>query len=372
MAKTQKKKSKIDLTASHREAAEKEATPIRVSDLFLDPENPRLAETSHTKSQASIQKVLEKEFDLQPIMDSLYRNGFFWEEPLLAVKEKINEKGNPVHVVIEGNRRLAALKFIHENPARFPDANLRADLEEVPVIVRTDREETLSFVGFRHITGIMPWESAAMAQYALRIVNGGNTIEHVADLIGDTTRKIRRLIRTQSIIEHAKEIGLTPDDAAKKFFFSYLLTATDGTNAQNWLNLKVDDTKGTVSKIDDKNLEKLWSWLYGSKEQQINPVIGESRQISKLTKILSAKEAVKELEKTRNLDRAHALTTSREQYSAEVLSEVRNLLQDLFSTISPDGPLEGKKELSDYLSTSKNEYKKIENILKGIKPLINI
>src|SRR6267142_4967815 len=106
-----------------------------------------------------------KDFDLQPLIDSMYQNGFFWEEPLVAVQEPVAElNGKKGLVVIEGNRRLAALKTIHQHPELSSDDAARPRLEKVPVIERDDRKETLAFVGFRHITGIVPWESAAKAQ----------------------------------------------------------------------------------------------------------------------------------------------------------------------------------------------------------------
>ena len=55
----------IDLAAYKRDPEEKQIQEKLVSELHLDPKNPRLAEVMHTGTQASIQKVMEKEFDLQ-------------------------------------------------------------------------------------------------------------------------------------------------------------------------------------------------------------------------------------------------------------------------------------------------------------------
>src|ERR1041385_8593253 len=174
MAKKKPSKPAIDMTAYKRTADEKQMHEIAVDQLYLDPKNPRLAETPHTGTQAALQEVLEDEFDLQPLKDSLYRNGFFYEEPLVGVMEPLDElKGKKVMIVIEGNRRLAALKSILSNPTKFPDAAARKRLEKVPIVVRDDRDETLPFMGFRHITGLVAWESAAKAQYALHLIKGG-------------------------------------------------------------------------------------------------------------------------------------------------------------------------------------------------------
>ena len=240
---------KTVLAAYTRSAKEKRPEERSVEEeLFLDPKNPRLADTGHTGTQASILRVMEREFDLQPLIDSMYRSGFFWEEPLVAVREPLPElKGKKVLHVIEGNRRLAALKTILHNPDQFPNAEARNRLKKVPVIERDDRVETLAFVGFRHITGIVPWEAAAKAQYAHGLVKGGHTLEEIAQLIGDKTRDIARWVRTQSLVEHAHELGLREDDAAKAFYFSYLLTSTDAPGTKKWLEMKESASSGLVT-----------------------------------------------------------------------------------------------------------------------------
>jgi len=360
---------RIELAAYKRDAEEKQIQEKLVSELHLDPKNPRLAGESHTGTQASIQKVMEKEFDLQPIKDSLYRNSFFYEEPLVAIPEPLPEFGSkPVLVVVEGNRRLAALKSILENPAEYPDQAARKRLEHIPVVIRTNRDETLPFVGFRHITGIKEWESPAKAQYAHNLVDAGYNVDHIAQLIGDKTRQVDRWIRTQSLVLRANKLGITQEDAAKGFHFSYLLTATDAPATQKWLNLQQDPEKSLVKAVDDDRLKQLWSWLYGSKQREISPVVPESRQIHKLNRILAVPAATKELEKTSNLDRALAYTQSREEYVADVLAEVRSKLQEMHTTVYLDGPLVDKSEKTHELVTSaKQELQKIKKALDSIQ-----
>ncbi len=363
-----KRTPRIDLAAYKRDPKEKQIQEKLVSDLHLDPKNPRLAEIIHTGTQASIQKVMEKEFDLQPIRDSLYRNAFFYEEPLVAVYEPLPEFGaTPVLVVVEGNRRLAALKSILENHAEYPNESARKRLQNIPVVVRTNREETLPFVGFRHVTGIKEWDAPAKAQYAHRLVTAGYTVDRIAQLIGDKTRQVDRWIRTQSLVLRANKLGITQEDAAKVFHFSYLLTATDAPATQKWLKLHQDPAKSLVKGVDDDKLKKLWAWLYGSKQREVSPVVPESRQIHKLNRVLAVPEAIKELEKTGNLDRALAYTQSREEYVANVLAEVRTMLQDMHTTVYLDGPLVDSKKSHELVASAKEELQKIKKVLDSIQ-----
>jgi hypothetical protein len=358
----------LDIAAYNRTEEEKRPRPEPVDNLYLDPKNPRLADTANTGTQASILRVMEREFDLQPLIDSMYSNGYFWEEPMVAVREPLPElKNKKVLIVIEGNRRLAALKMIRSSPEIYADTTARKRLEEVPILVRDERKETLAFVGFRHITGIVPWESAAKAQYAHNLVKRGLTLADIAHTIGDKTRDIARWVRTQSLVEHAHEQGLREADAAKSFYFSYLLTSTDSPATKRWLEMASDDNTGLVTRVNSEKLEELWLWLYGSKSEEIAPAIPESRQIHKLNKVIASPRAVKELQRTGNLDRALVETKERGEYVVETLASIRSLLQDLL------GNLAGHETFAESLSNSARvpeaelEFSRVEKVLKDVK-----
>lgn len=365
---TLKREEKINLESFHRSPKEKRPKEVNVSDLFLDPLNPRLADFDHTGTQASILKVLTADFNLQPLMDSMYRSGFFWEEPLVVVKEPLSEKnGSKGLIVIEGNRRLAALKTIQSNPDLYPDREMRERLSVVPVIERDDRKETLAFVGFRHITGILPWEAAAKAQYAHNLVKGGWILNDISQLIGDKTKDIKRWVRTQSLIEWAEQIGLQQSDAEKKFYFSYLLTSTDAPGTKRWLKLDTDEKSGLVTRLNDEKFKKLWIWLYGSKSAERSPVIPESRAIHKLNRIIADPKAIKELERTNNLERALIETKDPAEYVLDTLGQIRSLLQDLTGALAGQGDL---KSLSGDLyvyDEAKKEFGRVEKIMEKTK-----
>lgn len=311
---------------------------------------------------------MERGFDLQPLIDSMYRSGFFWEEPLVAVREQLTElKGKVVLIVIEGNRRLAALKTILSNPDQFPDKAARGRLTKVPVIERDTREETLAFVGFRHITGIVPWEAAAKAQYAHGLVKGGHPLEEIAQLIGDETRDIARWVRTQSLVDRAHDLGLNEDDAAKQFYFSYLLTSTDAPATKRWLEMETEETSGLVTSINEERLKELWSWLYGSKSSEISPVVPESRQIHKLNRVIASAKGVKELQRTRNLDRAFVETKERGEYIIETLASIRSLLQDIAANLVGEDKFAESLSDSARVREARAEFDRVEKALGEAK-----
>ena len=367
------KMTTVNIEGFNRTESEKRPHEVSVEELYFDPRNPRLADYDHTGTQASVYKVLSKEFDIQPLMDSMYRSGYFWEEPLVVVREALPElKGKKVLVVIEGNRRLAALKSIAADEAGFPDIERRKRLSEIPVIERSTREETLAFVGFRHVTGIVPWEAAAKAQYAHGLVMQGMALNDISQLIGDKTRDISRWVRTQSLIEHAASQGLRSDDAERQFYFSYLLTSTDAPGTKTWLNVDINVRSGLVDKVDASRLRKLWYWLYGSKAAGRSPVIAESRQIHKLNQVIANGAAIRELERTSNLERALVETKKPGEYVIEILGKVRSLLQDLSAVIAGQGGLAAISDDLFLVDEGRAEFSRIEKILSETKKQLEL
>jgi len=81
---------------------------IKVGDLHFDHQNARLAEYGITPatSEQDILKILWEAMDVRELVQSISASGYFPHEPLIVAKE-----GGKL-VVIEGNRRLAAVKVL--------------------------------------------------------------------------------------------------------------------------------------------------------------------------------------------------------------------------------------------------------------------
>src|SRR5208282_2420206 len=78
--------------------------------LYLDPENPRLGR-EHTGKDVKQSRVLDlmKDWALEELAVSFLESGFWPQEALICIKETVGKKKNAL-LVVEGNRRLAALK----------------------------------------------------------------------------------------------------------------------------------------------------------------------------------------------------------------------------------------------------------------------
>src|SRR6266511_2999880 len=128
---------------------------LRVEEIDLDPENPRLV-VSTGVSQDELLTYLYEQEALDELVASFVENGYFEEEPLVVVAV------DGRHKTVEGNRRLATLKLLLDEGLRrrlrvagwptLTDAQ-KARLETVPCVIYPTRENVLPYLGYRHITG---------------------------------------------------------------------------------------------------------------------------------------------------------------------------------------------------------------------------
>ena len=112
-------------------------TTLPVQDLHFNKRNPRLSGFGVTDTTPGVEilKILWDAMDVLELVQSMAVNGYHPHEPLLVSVETGR------HVVLDGNRRLAALKvltvekFARDNQWKVPSisAQLRQDLLEVPV-----------------------------------------------------------------------------------------------------------------------------------------------------------------------------------------------------------------------------------------------
>ena len=131
-----------------------------IDDLYLDPENPRLGR-ENSRSQLSQSKLLElmADWTLDELATSFLENGFWPQEALLVIERELD--GEKRLVVVEGNRRLAALKLLmaarngSADSAKMASIALTGSddafqrLDKVPYIKADTRDEIQTYLGFR-------------------------------------------------------------------------------------------------------------------------------------------------------------------------------------------------------------------------------
>jgi len=353
---------------------------VPVEKLFFDPENPRLPEEVQGASQSELMGALIKCFNLEELADSMAENGYFDEEPLVAIPKKLPEgfkdvgptnkkyldfieKDTTQFTVVEGNRRVATVKILLDAELgkkfgirTWPEVNgaLAKNLSRLPVIIYSQRNEVIPYLGVRHIMGIQKWDSYARARYISKMIKDGRELSDIQQQIGDRRRSARKIYFCYRLIEEAEE-QLDLDTEKAKSYFSYLVLSTGQTPIREFLGMprgwaNVDFGQPVP---DDKleNLKYLFSWLFGKGKEKL-PVIRESRDITnKLSPILRNQEAIEHLKLTRDLDDAYERSDGEKELLLKNLKKANKSLERSLGLIPQYRIDEVKEEVSRCFET---------------------
>ena len=311
-------------------------TPMKVSDLAFDLKNPRLPEFGLTdkSTETEVIKVLWEAMDVKELVMSIAASGFFRHEPLIIAQETRK------NVVIEGNRRLAAVKLLL-NPALVED--LKADipvigdndkkaLQNLPTLAGT-RKSAWRYLGFKHVNGPAKWSSYAKARYIADVrKNFSVTLEDIAKQIGDTHKTVQRLFRGLMVIEQAEDLRVfhRDDRTRRHFSFSHLYTGLDYDGISDFIGLppETDEDEAPVPVTKKEELGELCRWLYGSKKEEIPPVVvSQNPHLRHLDAVVSNKEALAALRGGSGLAYAFEATRASSTVFTESLVAAKQHLQ---------------------------------------------
>ena len=300
-------------------------TPIAIKDLTLDPGNPRIV-VEPNASQETLTIYLYERESLDELVMSFVENGYFPEEPLVAVLDQESSK----YVVVEGNRRLATLKLLLDPSLQdklgvtgWPKLTnqQRSRLDPVPVVVYENRADVLPFLGFRHITGAKKWGPFQKARFVAQLVDENFDLETIEELIGDSTQAVKKLYQQFTVFEQIRvQTGLDTEPIRQRF--SLMEVALGQRPIKQHLGLPRGLPAGKdPNPVPEENLDELIEvveWVFGS--ERYRPVVAESRDITqRLAKVVASEEAIERLRESRDLDLAYELT------DGEQVSLLRNL-----------------------------------------------
>ncbi len=300
---------------------------ILTADLKFDPENPRFYRLNDASDVESVvEEMLDKE-GAQNLMLSIGQKGYFAGEPLLVV----SENGNAPFTVVEGNRRLAAVKLLNGEIPPPPrrkvsigqirdDAAIKDFPTELPCLVYKARKDVLRYLGYRHITGIQEWDALSKARYLAELKetfysHGSKTkqLKSLANEIGSRSDYVAQLLTALNLYIRAESnqsfFGLPL--SAKDVEFSYLTTALNYSSICEWLGL---ESKSDIEMpgLQEENLKHAFGWFF-SKDQLGRTVLGESRNLSDLAAVVQNPDAVKVLLETNQLAEAYLYSDGPQQ-----------------------------------------------------------
>lgn len=339
-----------------------DSSPTPVTDLHFDFKNPRIVQTGIVEQdgEEALIETLWREMAVDEIAMSIAENGFFRHEPLFAAME-----GGKL-VVVEGNRRLAAVKLLKSPKLRqqvgatdLPRAGpaVLRSLSKLPVI-RQSRKSIWQYVGFKHVNGPQVWQSYSKAYYIARVHDKFSvSLEQIANQIGDRHTTVMRLYRGWMALEQAENEGVfdREDRWKKHFSFSHLYTGLDYPGIQAFLGLKPDRSykPNPVPKSKVANLGRLCEWLFGSKSQNKQPLVqSQNPDLKVLNEVLQDEAGLTALKQGLPLGTSHDISKGDAQLFSSAVQTAKLSLQKARGTVLTGyagevGPMQTAEDISE-------------------------
>jgi hypothetical protein len=316
-----------------------ELKPIKPDELSLDTNNPRFG-LSQAQDEAHALEILAETADLKELWDSIAERGFEKFEPLVAVYE-----GDKL-VVLEGNRRLAAVKLLL-NPSQVRSEIVRKRIptisaerldtcRELPVAIVKDRDEAAGYIGFKHVNGPARWSSLAKAKFGVDLfesLDGQKTpqerMRSLTKQLGDSRGLIIRLLVAYKVVMQAISLGVFDQIGVDQsdIEFSHLYTLINNPDSRAFIGLSRAPL-GESMIVDDPipenyvaNLRELLGWLYGPKSVIKSQGVDRPR----LQRVLASGDGLRELRTTGSLDAAEAVAGLRNEDWLDILAKASTL-----------------------------------------------
>jgi hypothetical protein len=313
--------------------------PVLLEGLEFDPENPRLPSTIDKENEQAVLEWMLDDATIIELMRSIGENGYFDEEPLLVVETAVNSSK---YIVVEGNRRLAASKLLaHPNSAPIRrqavlDAHNGAKHipTAIPIVAYQHRDDILEYLGYRHITGIKPWDPLAKAKYLYQLRekikerSSEKQFDTLARIIGSNASYVGRLLTGLALydqIEANEFYHLKGVKSEDDIDFSLITTALTYSNIVNFLGLK-SSTDPSLKHLVEKHLRELMQWIFERGPDNITRV-AESRELRKLNAVVGNKDALRAFKRGAPLDEATLLTGLPAEIFRSAIAKAKSHLQ---------------------------------------------
>jgi hypothetical protein len=218
---------------------------LPIEELRLDPDNPRFVSGRDTTDLADFLPWFNTDADLLAVASSIAVNGYHAAEPLLVAPR---DDGDERLVVVEGNRRLAAILVLLDpglipRLSEFRELSAEAELDDLrvlPCLVYENRNQILQYLGNRHVVGVKEWKPLAKAQYVKQLreraesLNEDTSDRALAKRIGSNAAYVRRLLNSLRAFE-----AVTLDQPKDEARFSVLQTALQYSKIADWVGIGV-------------------------------------------------------------------------------------------------------------------------------------
>nr|WP_093186245.1 AAA family ATPase [Thiocapsa sp. KS1] len=336
-----------------QKAADSKTRKVSLKNLWLDPNNYRLihepeylpvaTESVRDKTVAlRTYRLLagERNQNIRDLIESFRSNGYLPVDQI-----QVRDLGDGGFLVVEGNRRVAALRHLAQ---QYDEKGIdlgRLDpsiFRRVPVVLYEDADELhhLTLMALKHISGNKKWGEWNQAKLLEAMSRDFRcTEDEIVRRIGISKVELRRSLRALSLVEQYRKSDYGDQFTEAKF--PIFREAVRNQAVKSWLAW--DDT--SYQAMHTEHCELFFSWLSqepvedgeeeeatGFGDRYLEPAIRKRDDIGLLGRMLPDDRAIERLKKTRDLDaayRASDLVLQERQETAvqSVASDIATLSQ---------------------------------------------
>ena len=296
---------------------------IPVGSLELDRQNPRLPSRLKGADDLEILQYLARRTNLEELITSIGENDFFSGEAIVVTK---SEAEDGKYIVLEGNRRLTALKLLQDPElAKSISSGIAESVSrarnrpsKVPAYEVDSRNDVLQYLGFRHISGVQRWDPLAKARYLKMLYDQTSgepesRYRQIASEIGSRQNAVRKnldALAAYEVIERNDFFGI-PSLREENFQFGVFYTALANPQIASFTGAR-EHGRPTNPIENPENLkhdaiEEIVEWIF-KKDEGGKTRLGESRNLSKLGEVVSAPKALERFRQGATLEEAHRQT----------------------------------------------------------------
>lgn len=227
---------------------------VELEQLLLDPNNYRLAdEKEESKIPDKHVKSLQKETlnrlkkqRLGELQDSILNNGFLEMERIVIrildtdINNKEKDERKIKYVVVEGNRRTAALISIKEQYSETKEKDGKKEIvysENLPEelkkkfkkinvqLIEGDEQQIKDFsatlMGVRHVAGPKKWDGFQSAKLINDLYFESRSFTEIGLLLGITNREVGRRFRGYQAFKQMKTLKAMLNQGIMGFFWNF-------------------------------------------------------------------------------------------------------------------------------------------------------
>ena len=297
---------------------------VALRNLYLDPNNFRIVdhpdyrevrpghELADDVQRRTTSFVLGRNQDqVRDLIASIKENGWLDIDPIL-----VQRKARGRFLVIEGNRRVATLKYLQRRyaEASIDLSNLNpAVFSSVPVVLYDDADDRhhMVMMGLHHITGKRRWPAINRAQAMKQLfAHFDGDANAVCRALGVSKRDFNLSIKTLALIDiyKASDYG----DQFRSDQYNLFREVLRSPSMRDWLAW--DDSQ--LAAANKVNLDRLFLWMSRDEQSEdtsaqpggarptSEPVVETVAQVRELARVIGDPEAIKRLEETSSLQEA--------------------------------------------------------------------